>query len=65
LGCRDGGEVRLTVISGGGHNWPGSAFFQQFNDPASPMHAITGTSTDEVDATALIWAFFRDHALGG
>lgn len=48
--CRDGAEALLYVIEGGGHTWPGSAAV-----------ARLGETTDEIDATELIWAFFEAH----
>jgi polyhydroxybutyrate depolymerase len=49
-GCDAGADVQLYVVEGGGHTWPGSF------GPAS-----LGASTTEIDATALIWAFFKAH----
>ncbi len=51
-GC-DGTEVGLYVVEGGGHTWPG----------AVPL-PLLGRTTDSVDASALIWAFFERHPLG-
>lgn len=50
--CRQGTEVVLYTIEGGGHNWPGR--------PA-PRPAL-GPATREIDATQVIWEFFRSHA---
>lgn len=50
--CRRGdGEVLLYAILGGGHNWPGA-----------PEVAILGHTTQEIDASETILAFFREHA---
>jgi len=46
-GCSGGVAVRLYVIEGGGHTWPGAA-----------IDVPLGTTTHEIDATDLIWQFF-------
>jgi polyhydroxybutyrate depolymerase len=51
-GCREGRSVELYTIEGGGHTWPGG--------PAAG--ARVGRVSREIDATALIWAFFAGHA---
>jgi poly(3-hydroxybutyrate) depolymerase/glycerophosphoryl diester phosphodiesterase len=56
--CPDGADVVLYTVNGGGHTWPGSAF-----DPS--IEALVGPTTTSVDATALIWQFFRAHPLAG
>ncbi|HEY5845603.1 MAG TPA: hypothetical protein VIT42_02320 [Microlunatus sp.] len=38
-------------VTGGGHTWPGTAV------DLSPL----GVTTQEIDATALMWEFFEDH----
>ena len=56
-GCSGGTEVELYAITGEGHEWPGG--------PAMPS-AITsalGPQSDAVNASALMWAFFRAHPL--
>jgi polyhydroxybutyrate depolymerase len=53
--CRDGAEVVLMRINGGGHRWPGGA--------GLPLAGLLGPGTDDVDATREIWEFFRGHAL--
>lgn len=53
--CRRGdGEVLLYTILGGGHTWPGA-----------PEVAILGYTTQEIDASETILAFFRAHPKGG
>ncbi|MGB8859499.1 MAG: glycerophosphodiester phosphodiesterase family protein [Ilumatobacteraceae bacterium] len=54
LSSCDGGATELYVIDGGGHSWPGSEFDEGIVD-------IVGPTTDSIDATELIWAFFREH----
>jgi polyhydroxybutyrate depolymerase len=51
-GCRDGTSVVLYRLDGGGHTWPGSA-------PRLPRRVVGGICRD-VDATDVIWQFFRD-----
>ncbi len=48
--CPDGAEALLYAIDGGGHTWPGSVAVPRL-----------GETTDEIDATELIWAFFEAH----
>jgi polyhydroxybutyrate depolymerase len=49
-GCRDGADVRLYVVEGGGHTWPGA-------DDAE----FLGHTTHSIDATAIAWQFFAEH----
>jgi len=53
--CPDEVEVRFLIIEGGGHSWPGSAAHEA-------LERIVGPTTDELDATAELWAFYRRHA---
>jgi len=53
-GCdRDAGVIYYT-IDGGGHTWPGG-------DPLPEW--ITGPTSDDIDATRLMWEFFQQHPL--
>ena len=52
--CRDGAEVILIVIEGGGHTWPG-------RDP--PRSSRLGKSTKDISANDLMWEFFQRHPL--
>jgi polyhydroxybutyrate depolymerase len=52
--CPPGAAVEFYIVVGGGHAWPGSQF-----------SAINGPSTFEINATDLIWNFFRRHHLSG
>ena len=56
FGCPAGVEVELYRIEGGGHSWPGSAFSQQ-------IVGIIGATTMSIDATQLMWDFFKAHPL--
>lgn len=53
--CREGSEVVVQVIEGGGHTWPGGA-------PYLPK-AIIGRVSQEVDASRALWAFFQRFQL--
>jgi polyhydroxybutyrate depolymerase len=50
-GCRDGREVVLYTIEGGGHTWPGG--------PA--VGRSVGRVSRELEATGVIWSFFAEH----
>ncbi|MBN2556501.1 MAG: alpha/beta hydrolase fold domain-containing protein [Anaerolineales bacterium] len=54
--CREGAEVVLYIIEGGGHTWPGGEPLQVW---------LTGRTCTSVDASALMWDFFRSHPLAG
>jgi polyhydroxybutyrate depolymerase len=50
---KDGAEVVLIVIEGGGHTWPGQ----------EPMLKTLGKSTKNLSANDRLWEFFQKHAL--
>jgi polyhydroxybutyrate depolymerase len=50
---KDGAEVVLIVIEGGGHTWPGR----------ESRLASLGKSTRDISANDLMWAFFQRHPL--
>ncbi len=50
---KDGSEVVLYTIRGGGHTWPGRAM---------PI-GFLGKSTKDISATDLMWEFFEKHPL--
>lgn len=52
----EAGATELYVITGGGHTWPGSEFDAGIAD-------FVGPTTTSIDATELIWEFFREHPL--
>lgn len=53
--CGDDRTVVLVTVSGAGHQWPGS-------DPSPALEMIRADPpSDELDATAEIWAFFAAH----
>lgn len=50
---KDGSEVVLVVIEGGGHTWPGR----------EPPVGFIGKSAKNVSANDLMWEFFQRHKL--
>jgi len=56
-GGRDGSEVTLVRLDGGGHTWPGGAQYLP--------ELLIGRVCRDFDATALIWDFFKAHPKGG
>jgi polyhydroxybutyrate depolymerase len=50
---KDGAEVILYTINGGGHTWPGQPRVIEF----------LGRSTKDISANDLIWEFFEKHPL--
>ena len=50
---KDGAEVVLVVIEGGGHTWPGQ----------EPRLEILGRSTKNVSANDTMWEFFQKHPM--
>ncbi len=62
-GCTADVQVRFFVVADGGHDWPGSKLLIGLNKPDDPYATSLGNTTDQIDATALIWQFFRGYAL--
>lgn len=54
-GCKDGSEVVLFTVAGGGHTWPSS--------DANLTKALVGKSNEDVKASELLIDFFGKHAL--
>ena len=52
-GGKDGSEVVLIEIEGGGHTWPGM----------EPPVAMLGKSTKDISANDLMWDFFQKHPM--
>jgi polyhydroxybutyrate depolymerase len=50
---KDGSEVVLIVIDGGGHTWPGR----------EPRIELLGESTTDISANDLMWEFFQKHPM--
>lgn len=53
-GCRENAEVHFYTVAGGGHIWPGG-------DPMPKF--IVGHTTQDADATTLMWQFFSQYRL--
>jgi polyhydroxybutyrate depolymerase len=54
--CTSGRAVQLYVVEGGGHTWPGGSQY---------LHRwFVGRTSNDIDANAIIWAFFEDQAGG-
>lgn len=53
--CAGDASVIFITIHGGGHTWPGS--------PLILPEAIVGLTSDAVDASEAMWAFFTQHPL--
>ena len=50
---RDGAEVVMVVVEGGGHTWPGR----------EPRMRSLGVSTRDISANDMMWEFFRRHPM--
>jgi polyhydroxybutyrate depolymerase len=50
--CRQNADVILYTIEGGGHTWPGG-----------PFGGFLGKTSTDIDATEVMWAFFKQHPL--
>lgn len=53
-GCAESADVVLYTVRGGGHTWPGGGPLPKW---------LVGPTSREIDATALMWEFFREHPL--
>ena len=52
-GGRNGSALTLVALAGGGHTWPGGTQYLP--------KAIVGAVCPELDASRVIWDFFRQH----
>jgi len=52
--CVSHAPVILYTIDGGGHAWPGGKYLPEW---------FTGFTTQSIDASRLMWEFFKDHPL--
>jgi polyhydroxybutyrate depolymerase len=52
--CAAGADVDFYTIAGGGHTWPGGNPMPRF---------IVGHTTQDIDATAVMWEFFSRHTM--
>ena len=53
-GCANDASVLLYRIGGGGHTWPGGTPMPEW---------LVGPTTHSIDATRMMWDFFRAHPL--
>ena len=53
--CANDAAVVLYTVKGGGHTWPGGTPLPEW---------FVGRTTRSIDATGLMWTFFREHRLG-
>lgn len=53
-GCADQASVVLYTLAGGGHTWPGGERMPEW---------FVGRTSRGIDATRLMWEFFRAHPL--
>jgi polyhydroxybutyrate depolymerase len=54
-GCKDGVEVILYAVEGGGHTWPGGLQYLP--------ELLIGRTSREFNASEIIWQFFKEHPL--
>ena len=57
--CKGGASVELYTLEGFGHQWPGGP-----SQPAD-VSARLGPASAAIDASELLWSFFREHPLPG
>jgi len=53
-GCNVNADVVFYSIQGGGHSWPGGKAMPRM---------VVGETNHEINATRLIWDFFKEHSL--
>lgn len=53
--CASDAAVILYTVVGGGHTWPGGMPLPEW---------FAGSTSNSIDATSRMWAFFREHPLG-
>jgi len=52
--CAENAPVVLYTVLGGGHTWPGGGPLPEW---------FVGTTSNSIDASSEMWAFFREHPL--
>jgi polyhydroxybutyrate depolymerase len=52
--CDDNAEVIFYSVAGSGHGWPGGESIPEW---------IVGPTSQDIDATRVIWEFFKQHRL--
>lgn len=60
-GCDQASAVQFFVVADGGHSWPGSKVQKEMSNAADGD--LLRPTTDTIDATRLMWTFFKGHAL--
>ena len=53
-GCEEEVEVQFYKVNRGGHSWPGGQQLPKF---------IVGLTTEEINASSLMWEFFQQYKL--
>jgi len=54
-GCRNGTEVALYRVIGGGHTWPGGLQYMP--------EKVVGRTSRDFSASEVIWQFFKLHPI--
>jgi polyhydroxybutyrate depolymerase len=54
--CANNADVQLYTVHGGGHTWPGGGHHPEW---------FVGRMSYSIDASSLMWSFFREHPLPG
>jgi polyhydroxybutyrate depolymerase len=52
--CAENAEVLFYTVQGGGHSWPGGGYLPR---------SIVGATTQDIEATRVMWDFFEEHPL--
>ena len=52
--CANNADVQLYTVHGGGHTWPGGGHHPEW---------FVGRMSHSIDASQVMWEFFRDHPL--
>jgi polyhydroxybutyrate depolymerase len=62
--CADDAAVVLYTVQGGGHQWPGGKPLPAWMEVEMALFGLrVGPYSRSIDATNLMWAFFREHQL--
>lgn len=57
--CRQGTAVTLCTINGGGHTWPGGAYYPD----TAWWRQTVGSLTQDISANDQMWSFFQAYSL--
>jgi polyhydroxybutyrate depolymerase len=52
--CNQNADVVFYTVNGGGHAWPGGLKLPEM---------IVGHTSQDIDATRVMWDFFKRHSL--